>query len=97
MGVGEPWEDPLAWGTAEEVQLPIHVQFVRVQLHLLLYGDRRRDGVEGEAEGGRPRAGQRVKKGSEMERERDSGGQWSVSENATFSNRGLRWRGLRPP
>lgn len=33
--VGKPWEDPWSWGSTEEVQLPIHVQLVRIQLHLL--------------------------------------------------------------
>lgn len=33
--VGKPWEDPGSWGSTEEVQLPIHVQLVRIQLHLL--------------------------------------------------------------
>lgn len=35
VGVGEPWEDAWGWGPAEQVQLPIHVQFVRLHLHLL--------------------------------------------------------------
>lgn len=35
MRVGEPGEDSWAWGSAEEVQLPVHVQLVGIQLHLL--------------------------------------------------------------
>lgn len=35
MRIGKPWEDSRSWGSTEEVQLPIHVQLVRIQLHLL--------------------------------------------------------------
>lgn len=35
VGVGEPRENSRSRGSAEQVQLPVHVQLVRVQLHLL--------------------------------------------------------------
>lgn len=35
MGVREAWEDSWSWGSTEQVQLPIHVELVRIQLHLL--------------------------------------------------------------
>jgi len=40
MGVGEPGEHPLARGSTEQVQLPVHVQLVGIQVHLLSYGEK---------------------------------------------------------
>lgn len=39
VGVREPREDAWSWRATEQVQFPIHVQFVRVQLHLLCLGE----------------------------------------------------------
>lgn len=35
MRIGKPWEYSGSWGSTEEVQFPIHVQLMRIQLHLL--------------------------------------------------------------
>lgn len=58
--VGEPWEDSRSRGSAEQVQLPIHVQLVRVQLHLLELRAAQRGG-EGDKAKGMRTTGSRAK------------------------------------